>query len=167
MLVDSNILPECIVRPGSFGGLMTMYEANYIKLARLIPDLARRSGSAISAGLGDCDLHLTIESQTKYTCELRLTYLFAEDGLDAATPENQKQKLIADPDLVATIYFDARLAEVSSWLDNHKHTVLQNLHRACARELDVRWSRNIMFSKWLDYLQERGHYFPSRNDLSA
>ena len=32
MLVDSLIVPECIYRPGSFTGLMTIYESNYIKL---------------------------------------------------------------------------------------------------------------------------------------
>ena len=45
--------------------MMTLYEANYIKLTRLIPDLARRDGSAVSLGLpghDDCDLHLTIEN---------------------------------------------------------------------------------------------------------
>ena len=35
MLADSYIVPECIARPGSFGGLMTLYEANYIKLTQL------------------------------------------------------------------------------------------------------------------------------------
>ena len=148
MLVDSYILPECIARPGSFGGLMTLYEANYIKLAQLVPDLAGRRGSLVSTSEADCDLHLTIEHKTKYTCELRLTYLF--EANDA---------LIADPDLVAKIYFDARMAEVCSWIDGHKHAMLMTFSQECVRELDQRWNRNIMLSKWLDYLYERGHQF--------
>src|SRR6188768_2109283 len=35
MLVDSLIVPECVYRPGSFTGLMTLYESNYIKLREL------------------------------------------------------------------------------------------------------------------------------------
>ena len=37
-LVDSLIVPECVYRPGSFTGLMTVYESNYIKLRQLTTD---------------------------------------------------------------------------------------------------------------------------------
>jgi uncharacterized protein YqiB (DUF1249 family) len=150
MLVDSYILPECIARPGSFGGLMTLYEANYIKLAQLVPALAGRADSLVSQSPGDCDLHLSIEKQTRYTCELRLTYLFEDaDGL------------VSDPDLVARVYYDARMAEVRSWINHHRHAVLDSLRKEYGRELDQRWNRNIMLSKWLDYLYEQGHVFPA------
>jgi uncharacterized protein YqiB (DUF1249 family) len=157
MFADSYIVPECVARPGSFGGLMTLYEANYIKLTQLMPKLSDRDGCAISPDNSDdsdnnsnCDLHLTIEHQTKYTCELRLTYLFEDEA-----------KLIADPDLIARVYYDARMVEVRSWIDHHRHAVLRKLSQECRRELDQRWVRNIMLSKWLDYLQERGHFFPA------
>jgi uncharacterized protein YqiB (DUF1249 family) len=158
MFADSYIVPECVAHPGSFGGLMTLYEANYIKLIQLIPKLSDRDGSAISPDHydgnsddnSDCDLHLTIEHQTKYTCDLRLTYLFADEG-----------KLIADPDLIARVYYDARMVEVRSWVDSHRHAVLHSLRQQYRRELDQRWVRNIMLSKWLDYLLERGYFFPA------
>jgi uncharacterized protein YqiB (DUF1249 family) len=162
MLADSYIVPECVARPGSFGGLMTLYEANYIKLTQLIPKLCDRDGFAVSsgssAGHSDCDLHLTIEHQTKYTCELRLTYLFAGEDEDEGGNETG---FIADPDLIAKVYYDARLVEVRSWIDSHRHAVLRTLSQECRRELDQRWVRNIMLCKWLDYLQERGHFFPA------
>ena len=156
MLVDSDLLPECIARPGSFGGLMTLYEANYIKFSHLVPALSGRRGSAVSIARSDCDLHLTIEHQTKYTCEVRLTYLFEDEA-----------RHVADPDLIARIYFDARMAEVMSWIDNHKHAVLKSLRGEYVRELDQRWNRNIMLSKWLEYLQDRGHFFPASGITSA
>jgi len=156
MLVDSYIMPQCIARPGSFGGLMTLYEANYIKLTQLVPDLPSRSGTSVSTCAADCDLHLTIEHQTKYTCELRLTYLF----------ETETGKT-ADPDLIARIYFDARMAEVRSWVDCHQHAVLETLSQEYVRELDQRWNRNIMLSKWLEYLQDRNHYFPTHQGVSC
>ncbi len=135
---------------------MTLYEANYIKLAQLIPDLPSRSGTAVSISEADCDLHLTIEHQTKYTCELRLTYLFAAEDV-----------VTADPDLVARIYFDARMAEVRSWIDSHQHRALKTLSKECVRELDQRWNRNIMLSKWLEYLCDRGHSFPALEPVSS
>jgi uncharacterized protein YqiB (DUF1249 family) len=155
MLVDSHILPECIALPGSFGGLMTLYEANYINLVQIIPDLSALNGSRISRVTDDCDLHLTIEHQTRYTCDLRLSYLFGEEG-----------DLIAEPDLVARIYFDARIAEVRSWVDSHRHEVLLALSEEFGTQLDQRWIRNMMFSKWLEYLQEKGHHFLAETALS-
>lgn len=148
MLVDSNILPECIVRPGSFGGLMALYEANFIKFRHLVTDLDRRSGAAVSSVADDCDLHLAIRSRTKYTCEIGLTYLFEE-------PDGP----VADPDLVARVYFDARIAEVTGWINAHRHELLRYLTRRYGLELDLCWSRNTMLGKWLDYLVERGHRF--------
>ncbi|MCP4000309.1 MAG: DUF1249 domain-containing protein [Gammaproteobacteria bacterium] len=155
MFADSYIVPECIARPGSFGGLMTLYEANYIKLIQLMPKLSDRTGSAVSSDNAgdndnfDCDLHLTIEHQTKFTCDLRLTYLFEDEG-----------RLVTEPDLIARVYYDARMVEVYSWADGHRHEVLKSLSRQCRRGLDQCWVRNIMLSKWLDYLQERGYFFP-------
>jgi len=35
MLVDSLLVPQCVYRPGTFTGLMTLYESNYIKLHQL------------------------------------------------------------------------------------------------------------------------------------
>jgi len=154
MLVDSNILPQCFAVPGSFGGLMTLYEANFIKLNQLISGLEKHAGMQLSKAGTDCHLHLTIEARTKYTCELRLTYLFDGD----AVKDDQE---VADPDLMAKVFFDARMAEVQSWIDSPRHELLRALQGRYHRELDLRWNRNIMFSKWLDYLLENGHFFPS------
>ena len=121
-----------------------------IKLAQIVPALSARSGSHVSRSPGDCDLHLHIEKHTKYTCELRLTYLFDDEG-----------GLVADPDLVVRVYYDARMAEVRSCINQHRHAMLNVLSEECGRELDQRWSRNIMLSKWLDYLYEQRHIFPA------
>ena len=81
-----------------------------------------------------------------YTVDLRLTYVFAMPG-----------GVEADPDLTLRAYLDARLVEVVGWASGHRHDLLSRLAADCRRELDRRWARNIMLSKWLDYLQDRGH----------
>lgn len=150
MLADSYILPECIARPGSFGGLMALYEANFIKLAQLVEGLEQRADRDISLVDGDCTLYFAIEQRSKYTCEVRLTYLFDEpDGM------------VADPDLLARVYFDARVVEVTGWRQAHRHELLRLLSRRYQQELDLCWTRNMMLGKWLDYLLERGHRFPA------
>jgi uncharacterized protein YqiB (DUF1249 family) len=78
VLSDSYIVPECIVRPGTLGGLISLYESNFLKLASLLGDPWHLSGQFVSRCSKDCDLHLCIEDGSRYTRELRLTYLFDE-----------------------------------------------------------------------------------------
>lgn len=154
MLADSYIVPECIVKPASFGGLMALYESNFIKLNYLVSTLDHCTGAHISVCPDDFDLHLRIEKRSRYTCELRLTYVFATDA-----------GRVADPDLVARVYFDARMVEVSGWVNAHRHALLRHLSGRYRMELDLCWTRNLMLGKWLDYLLDRGHRFHQSPEL--
>jgi len=146
MLTDSDIVPQCLVRPASFGALMALYEGNFIKLSRLVPRLERRCGAYLSSPGRDCNLQLRIEEQSRYTRIIRLSYLFREPS-----------GVVADPDLRLRVYLDARMAEVRSWAGQPRHAVLRDLNRQFHRELDRRWSGNMILSKWLDYLLDMGH----------
>ena len=160
MLTENNIVPECVYGPGSIGGLIALYESNFIKLNQLLQSVKNDVGARyMSTGTPDCDLHLTIESSVKYTQEFRLTYLFLdEDSADEA-------QLIADPDLRVRVFLDARLAEVAGWAAHHQHDVLKGLQRRFTRELDRRWANNMMLSKWLDYLLDMGHLFRPTSEV--
>ena len=129
---------------------MALYEGNFIKLSSLAPGMIRGPTGAhgLSRTAKDLDLHLAVDAVTRYTVDLRLTYLFAEVEGPAA-----------DPDLHLRLYLDARMVEVLGWSVSHRHDVLRQLAATSARELDRRWSRNIMLGKWLDYLGDRGHAF--------
>ena len=147
MLVDSLIVPECVYRPGTFTGLMTLYESNYIKLLNLAAGLEWPGDAAVSMSAEDSDLHATIMRRDRYTTTLRLTYWFPEpDGV-----------VVADPDLVLRIYHDARLVEVVSGRERHCHHKLRELAASGGAELDRRWRANMMLNKWLDYLFDVGH----------
>jgi uncharacterized protein YqiB (DUF1249 family) len=91
---------------------------------------------------------MSVGEYAKYTRELRLTYLFDEN-----------LQVVADPDLGLRVYLDARMVEVIGWASHHQHDGLSALRLQFGRELDRRWSRNMMLSKWLDYLLDRGHEF--------
>ncbi|MDH3417993.1 MAG: DUF1249 domain-containing protein [Gammaproteobacteria bacterium] len=152
MLVDSLIVPECIYRPGSFSGLMTVYESNFIKLARLVADLDDLSAESlrISRSPRDLDLHAEVQQREPYTTTLKLTYWF-EDG---------RPELVPDPDLVLRVYHDARLVEAVAGREDHRHAKLREIALRHSLELGRRWRNNIMLNKWLDYLLEMGHAFP-------
>lgn len=152
MLVDSLIVPECAYRPGSFSGLMTIYESNYIKLARLVArleDLDEIEPDQVSRCDRDCDLYLELQTRQPYTTTLKLTYWF---GADAA-------ERVADPDLTLRVYHDARLVEAVAGREVHQHAKLREFARSHSIELGRRWRRNIMLNKWLDFVIDMGHSF--------
>jgi hypothetical protein len=146
VLTDSYIVPECVVRPGSFGGLITLYEGNFIKFSALVRDPARPPVELVSRSATDCPLHLRIEEGSRYTRLCRLTYLFEEPA-----------GAVADPDMAVRLYLDARVAEVIGWAPFHRHPHLTELKSHFATELDRRWAQNIVLSKWLDYVLDMGH----------
>jgi len=154
MVIDSLVVPECIFRPGSFTGLMTLYESNYIKLTHLVGRLGAAPCAVpdpvVSLSEQDCDLYLELLRREPYTTTLKLTYWFEEASGEP----------VADPDLTLRVYHDARLVEAATAREEHYHHKLQELARTHSLELDRRWRKNIMLNKWLDYLLDMGHRFP-------
>jgi hypothetical protein len=146
MVVDSLLVPQCVYRPGTFTGLMTLYESNYIKLHQLASAMKWPTDAIVSASPRDQDLHAEIVRREPYTTTLRLTYWFEEAGVPAP-----------DPDLIVRIYHDARLVEAVSSGDAHRHVKLRELAKSSNAELDRRWRLNMLLNKWLDYLFEVGH----------
>ena len=59
MIVDSYMVPEGDVCPGSFGGLMALYESNYIKLLQLLGELRQGDMRLVSSAADDLPLYLT------------------------------------------------------------------------------------------------------------
>ena len=41
--------------------------------------------------------------------------------------------------------------------EEQRHVTLRELVLEHRRELDLRWRRNIVLNKWLDYLSDQGH----------
>jgi len=148
VIADSYIVPRCVFSPGSLGGLIALYEGNFIKFITLLPQLPEYGVSLVSSSPDDLPVHLSVESASRYTRDLRLTYLFDEDS-----------GLVAEPDLRLRLFLDARMAEVRGWSAGQRHELLRTLAGAQGRELDRRWTRNMMLAKWLDYLSERHHAF--------
>jgi len=146
MLLDSRLVPETIIKPRSFAGLMSMYESNYLRLLNLIPELERLDGCYRSRVAGDCDLHLEILQRERYTLTMSMTYYFSNET-----------EIVADPDMLVRVYFDGQLAEAMSLGKDHRHVVFRRLFRAHADELGRRWARNVILNKWLEYLLDQGH----------
>ena len=160
VIADSYIVPQCIVAQRSLGALMALYEGNFLKLAALAPMLPPEqlaaASRAVSTSAHDLDLHLAVDAVTRYTLDLRLSYHFEDPA-----------GCVADPDLRLRVYLDARMVEVLGWINAPRHDTLRRLMNDSTRELDRRWSKNIMFGKWLDYLHDMGHQFRSPAPVAA
>ena len=151
MLLDYQLVPQTIVKPRSFVGLMLLYESNFLRLKHLIPELDRLDGHYKSRVAGDCDLHLEILNRSKYTITLSLSYFFDDNGAR-----------IADPDMKIRAYLDGHLAEVMSLGADHRHAEIRRLTAEHHGELGTRWKRNIVLNKWLEYLIHQGHLILER-----
>ena len=123
---------------------MGLYESNYLRLAALAGDLRSLARSHVSSIEGECTLVLNVIGRARHTSELLLTYLLPAAGAPAVMERV--------PDLRLRLYHDARLLEAR---------VADG--RGPERELDRRWTRNMMVNKWLEYCAERGHSFARRS----
>jgi uncharacterized protein YqiB (DUF1249 family) len=146
MFLDSQLVPETFVRPRSFVGLMSLYESNYLRLLRLVPELERLDGCFRSRVAGDCELFVEILERSRYTITLSLTYRFDSEA-----------GRVADPDIRVRAYLDGRLAEAMTLGADHEHRELRRLICKNSGELDARWRKNIILNKWLEYLSDQGH----------
>jgi len=151
MLLDSHLVPQAIIKRGSFVGLMSLYESNYLRLLRLIPEVDRLDGCFRSRVAGDCDLYVEVLERCRYTVTLSLTYHFETD-----------EGLLVDPDITIRVYLDGQLAEALAVGKKQRHTALMQLVRKHRRELNLRWQRNSILNKWLDYLSDQGHLILDR-----
>jgi uncharacterized protein YqiB (DUF1249 family) len=148
MIADQWCETSWRARPGSFVSLMTLYESNFVRLGWLVSDLRSIVARTVSSVACDCDLYLTPLERCRYTSVFRLTYEFDHEG-----------ERTRDPDLEVCVYHDARLAEVRTFCGFQRHPELAKLESRLKRELDQRWTRNMMLNKWLEYCAERGHHF--------
>jgi len=146
MLLDSQLVPQTIVRPNSFVGLMALYESNYLRLLRVIPGIERLDGCFLSRVADECDLYVEIIDSSRYTITLSLTYRLATD-----------EGMLLDPDMTIRMYLDGQQAEVLAIGEKQRHEALRRLAFEHREELDRRWRYNIVLNKWLEYLSDQGH----------
>ena len=59
--------------------LIDLYEGNYLRAMRLLPDLDNLEGTLVSRVAGALDLYATIEERFKYTTTVLLTYRFVDE----------------------------------------------------------------------------------------
>ena len=133
------------VSPRGFVSLMDLYENNFIKLRKLLPNPENLPDSVISKIAGHLDLYIKVIERSKFTTTFYMSYCFpTTHGLQM------------EPNLKIRVYHDARLAEVMAGHLHHGRLVLDNLPADALRE---KWQLNRFLHKWLGYCIRQGHSF--------
>lgn len=135
------------VRPGGYASLMDLYENNYLRLRKLLPELATFEGEAVSQRPGCLDLHVALLERSRYTSTIRLTYYFASESAGGR---------VAEPDLCLRVYHDAGMVEV---LAGHLKHGRERLNHVPGESLRVKWKLNRFLFRWLGYCLYLGHNF--------
>ncbi len=145
---------EDVERRG-FVSLMDLYENNFMRIRKLIPDLSTLPESSaakvysISRVTGCLDLHLHILEHTKYTTTFVLTYYFPDT-------HSSIEAYIAEPQLKCRACHDAGLVEV---LTGHLLHGKQCYERMPTNAIEVKWRFNRLLYKWLGFSLYLGHSF--------
>lgn len=148
MIPDAICVSSWRARPGSFVGLMTLYESNFVRLHWLVEDLRSLADVACSRVAGDCELELRVVERGPYTTTFLLAYRLGGE-------------VDADPRLHIRVYHDARLAEVVAFEDGGAVQGWRDVVARLGAPTDLRWTLNVLLNKLLEYCAERGHRFPA------
>lgn len=146
LIRDDNSPAGLQVLPGTFAGLMDLYERNYINMRRLIPIMPPAGIKLVSRVPEGLNLYLEVIERFRYTSELSLTYYFLKEG-----------EFIAEPDLRIRVYHDARMSEVMS--AHLRRWPAFEAEETSKTPLHVRWHMNRFLYKWLNYCLYQGHSF--------
>ena len=140
-------------RPARFGardigGLIRIYEASYVRLTKLVPDLPACNRVMVSRVAGALDLHLEFIERQPYTTSLVLTYRFRDrDGC------------VLEPNARINVYHDVRAAEIVSHSRRRVHRSISPWTPGRMPELDRKWRMNRFLVKWLRFCTYQGHIF--------
>ncbi len=126
---------------------MDLYESNFIRLRKLLPEIHHVDDALISRVPGHLDLYLNIVERSRYTTTLYLSYCFPTG-----------HGLQMEPNLKIKIYHDARVAEAMAGHLHHGRLILDNLPADALKE---KWQLNRFLNRWLGYCLRQGHSFES------
>ena len=146
----------------TIGGLISIYESNYVRLMRLAPELDAMNGAYVSRVAGALDLYLSVLERFKYTTTICLTYRFQdEDPLAPGMVES-----VFEPRARLRIYHDARSVEVISHSRRKASYKVSPWSPGQTPELDRKWELNRFLQKWLGFCHRQGHLFLRCTTLS-
>ena len=132
-------------RRQTLSSLIDLYESNYYRLLRLVPELRCMDGTVVSRVAGALDLYLTVHEQQRYTTTLSLTYQFHDE---------------LQPNAGIVVYHDVNAAELISFSRRRRPRAAgRTWRRRPMPDLDRKWETNRFLQRWLGFCHRQGHLF--------
>jgi hypothetical protein len=136
-----------------------LHEANFAKLARVVPGLRDLQGHVFLSGPNNSLLELTILETSKYTKTFSL-YL----------NHNNTEKSIAQPwvsnlQLKVRNYYDASVTEVLAFQKQHRLNARYTYPNHKMYQRNEKWQTNKFLGEWLDYCLHKRFYFHGDTEL--
>ncbi len=131
-------------RRQSLASLIDLYESNYYRLLRLVPELRGIEGTVVSRVAGALDLYLTVHEQQRYTTILTLTYWFGDE---------------LQPNAGIVVYHDVNAAELVSFSRRRRRNPSRTWRRRRMPDLERKWQTNRFLQRWLGFCHRQGHLF--------
>ena len=135
-------------RSRNLARLIELYEANFFRLDRLVPELDSLNDTVVSHVAGAQSLYLSVTERFKYTTTLMLSYRFEEHGTT-----------VPEPNARIRVYHDVRSVELLSHCRRRRSYRVHPWSLGNMPELDRRWEMNRFLYKWLRYCSYQGHLF--------
>ena len=132
-------------RRRTLASLIELYESNYYRLLRLVPELRSIEGTVVSRVAGALDLYLTVHERQRYTTTLSLTYRFGGGEFQ--------------PNACIIVYHDVHAAELVGFHPRRPRRSGREWRRRPAPDLERKWRINRFLQKWLGFCHRQGHLF--------
>ncbi len=128
--------------------MMGVYEANYRRLMRILPDLREIRGTVVSELHGRPVLFLDMVEQCRYTSLLAITHYLSVDS-----------RLVEDLSMKLRVYHDARLAEVIAYQRQACFLPIYDYPNRHMYQPFEKRQVNLFLREWLDFCLRHGCQF--------
>jgi len=136
--------------------MMMVYEVNYMRLMRLVPNLRSMVETVVSKNSDMPDICLSIVEHCKYTTTLCLTHNLKIDG-----------KIIPDLNMKIRVYHDAKVVEVIGYQYESRFAPYYPYPNPRMRHHFEKRQINLFFSEWLKYCEMRGIRFSCNENKAS
>ena len=136
-----------------------LHEANFAKLARVIPGIRDLQGHVIVSGPNRSRLELKIIETSKYTktFSLHLNHNIAD--------QNKTKPWLSNLQLKIRNYYDASVTEVLAFQQHHQLDARYQYPNSRMYQCNEKWQTNQFLGEWLDYCLRARCYFHGEVEL--
>ena len=130
-----------------------LHEANFAKLARVVPGLRDLQGHVFINGPNDSQLELKILETSKYT------KTFSLHSNHSKTKQNRSQPWLSNLQIKVRNYYDASVTEVLAFQKHHRLNARYQYPNSKMYQSNEKWQTNQFLGEWLDHCLRTRCYF--------